>query len=92
MLHIQMPHRVVLAAVQVGTEAIIPHMGKDYNLLVLVGDLVIVVVLAELIQAEAEAEQMLLVRTEGAVVLMAELVVWVKFRQSLPPHKPQLII
>jgi hypothetical protein len=67
-------------------------MVQHYNLLVLVEDLVIVVVPAELIQAGAVAEQVLLVRTEGAVVLQAELVVWVKFRQSLPPHKPQLII
>jgi hypothetical protein len=67
-------------------------MVKHYNLLVPVEDLVIVVVLAELMQVVVVAEQVLLVRTEGAVVLMAELVVWVKFRQSLPPHKPQLII
>jgi hypothetical protein len=54
-----MPQQVVQVAEHRGTEPIIPHMGQDYNLLVLVEDLVIVVVLAELIQAEAEAEQVL---------------------------------
>ena len=67
-------------------------MVQDYNLPVPVEDLVIVVVLVELIQAVVAAEQVLLVRTWGALVQTEELVVWVKFRQSLPPHKPQLII